>query len=71
MRQTVPTGLLFDIFGDSETGGIRDSKDFGLNFADISRFTFFPIDYVNDMTVNKKPLYDVETGEYIGENNKN
>ena len=71
MRQTVPTGLLFDIFGDSETGGIRDSKDFGLNFADISRFTFFPIDYVNDMTVNKKPLYDVETGEYIGGNNKN
>ncbi len=71
MRQTVPTGLLFDYLGDSETGGIRDSKDFGLNFADISRFTFFPIDYVNDMTVNKKPLYDVETGEYIGENNKN
>lgn len=71
MRQTVPTGLLFDYLGDSETGGIRDSKDFGLNFADISRFTFFPIDYVNDMTVNKKPLYDVETGEYIGGNNKN
>lgn len=71
MRQTIPTGAIFDYLGDPETGGIRNVDNWGLDKTEKSKLIAFPYANIDDVTVNKKPLYDVETGEYIGGNNKN
>lgn len=64
VRQSTPTSLLYSLLVDEQTGEINDDID--LTSSDLSRFLFFPIDDVQDVTVNKTPLYDTTTGEYIG-----
>ena len=64
VRQSTPTSLLYSLLVDEQTGEIKDDID--LTSSDLSRFLFFPIDDVQDVTVNKTPLYDTTTGEYIG-----
>ena len=64
-NQTTLSGLAHNYFYD-DTGELKDKEYWGLDSSDLNRYFAFPIDFVNDVTVNNFLLYDVNTGEYIG-----
>ena len=65
LKQTTLTGLPYDAVTNDE-GELKEPEYWGLNDTEWSRFLAFPYAEMNDVTINRFPLYDINTGEYIG-----